>query len=114
VVDAGTKDALSGCVIRAAIEVHRALGPVLREAVDLQCLCIELEEAGLPVRTQVPVPVIHRGRTVPLGFRIGLLFADAIIVVVRAVASLNPVHEAQLLMNFHAPRLKDGLKRLVV
>jgi GxxExxY protein len=114
-------------VIRAAIAVHRTLGPGLLESLYLQCLCIELEEAGIQFRTQVPVPVVYRGRTVPLGFRMDLLVADAIIVEVKAVASLIPAHEGQLLtylrlsglrvgllMNFHAPLLKDGLRRLVV
>ncbi len=126
-MDTEARAALSGCVIRAAIEVHRVLGPGLLEAVYRQFLCIGLEEAGLPVRTQVPVPVAYRGRNVPLGFRMDLLVTEAIIVEVKAVASLIPAHEARLLtyprpsgirtgllMNVHAPRLKDGLKRLVV
>lgn len=118
---------LSGRVIRAAITVHRTLGGGLLESAYLHCLCIELEEAGIPYRTQVPVPVTYRGRTLPLGFRIDLLVNGSIIVEAKAVASLLPVHEAQLLtylrlsgirigllMNFHALRLKDGLKRVVV
>ena len=118
---------LSSHVIRSAIAVHRALGPGLLESLYLQCLCVELEEDGIAFRTQVPVPVVYRGRTVPLGFRMDLLVADSIIVEVKAVANLIPAHEAQLLtylrlsglrlgllMNFHAPLLKDGLRRLVV
>lgn len=118
---------LSERVIGAGIEVHRTLGAGLLESVYLACLALELELAGIPSRRQVALPVRYKGLAVPLGFRADLIVAETIVVEVKAVPAILPVHEAQLLtylrlsglrvgllMNFHAPRLKDGLKRLVL
>lgn len=116
---------LSERVIGAGIEVHRTLGAGLLESVYLACLALEL--AGIPSRRQVALPVRYKGLAVPLGFRADMIVAETIVVEVKAVPTILPVHEAQLLtylrlsglrvgllMNFHAPRLKDGLKRLVL
>lgn len=118
---------LSEWVIGAGIEVHRTLGAGLLESVYLACLALELELAGIPSRRQVALPVRYKGLAVPLGFRADMIVAETIVVEVKAVPAILPVHEAQLLtylrlsglrvgllMNFHAPRLKDGLKRLVL
>ena len=118
---------LSERVIGAGIEVHRTLGAGLLESVYLACLALELELAGIPSRRQVALPVRYKGLAVPLGFRADLIAAETIMVEVKAVPAILPVHEAQLLtylrlsglrvgllMNFHAPRLKDGLRRLVL
>ena len=92
------------------------------ESVYLACLGLELELVGISSRRQVVLPVRYKGLAVPLGFR-----ADMIVAEVKAVPTILPVHGAQLLtylrlsglgiglqMNLHAPRLKDGLKRLVL
>ena len=118
---------LSERVIGAGIEVHRTLGAGLLESVYLACLALELELAGIPSRRQVALPVRYKGLAVPLGFRADMIVAETIVVEVKAVPTILPVHEAQLLtylrlsglrvgllMNFHALRLKDGLKRLVL
>lgn len=118
---------LSEQVIGAGIEVHRTLGAGLLESVYLACLGLELELAGIPSRRQVALPVRYKGLAVPLGFRADMIVAETIVVEVKAVPTILPVHEAQLLtylrlsglrvgllMNFHAPRLKDGLKSVVL
>ncbi len=114
-------------VIGLAIEVHRTTGPGLPESVYSECLCLELAQAGIPFESQVMVPVIYGAPTIPLGFRADNVVANTIIVEIKAIASLLPSHEAQiitylrmsqirigLLMNFHAMRLKDGLRRFIV
>jgi hypothetical protein len=91
------------------------------------CLCIDLEDAGIPIQREVVLPAVWRGQTIPMGFRADIVVAGAVIVEVKGVAALLPAHEAQirtylrmsgirigLLMNFHAARLKDGLRRFVV
>ena len=137
------RNALSNRVIGLAIEVHRAIGPGLLETVYQECMCMELEDAGIPLQSQAIVPVQYKGRSIPLGFRstgfplhwasapLGfrsdIVVADAIILEIKAVAAIVPAHEARiltylrmsgkhlgLLMNFQAPRLKDGLKRFIV
>jgi GxxExxY protein len=118
---------LTNRIIGLAIEVHRTIGPGLLESVYAECLCDELAQAGIPFQPQAGVPVTYKGKTLPLGFRADILVADAIIVEVKAVAALLPAHDAQvltylrmshirvgLLMNFHAIRLTDGLRRFIV
>src|SRR5438270_160287 len=119
--------ALTERIIGLAIEVHRTVGPGLLESVYQGCLCLELEQAGISFQSEVMVPVVYKGQSIPLGFRADILAAGAVIVEIKAVAVLLPAHEAQLrtylrmsrirvglLMNFHAPRLKDGLMRFIV
>jgi GxxExxY protein len=113
-------------VIGAAIEVHRHLGPGLLEAAYEECLCHELSQAGLRFTRQTSVPVTYKGLKLNCGFRLDLLIEDLVIVEVKAVESLLPVHEAQLLtylklldtavgllINFHEPMLKTGIRRVV-
>jgi GxxExxY protein len=113
-------------VIGLAIEVHRATGPGLLESVYAACLCFELEQAGIPVLRQVVIPVFYKGMSIPLGFRADILVADTVILEIKAVPAFLPAHEAQLLtylrmsgiavgllLNFHAVRMKDGLRRFV-
>ena len=120
-------NALSNRVIGLAIEVHRTVGPGLLESVYQECLCIELEEAGIAFQSQVMVPVHYKARSVPMGFRSDIVVGDAIILEIKAVAAIVPAHEAQILtylrmsgkrlgfiMNFHAPRLRDGLRRFII
>jgi GxxExxY protein len=118
---------LSNRIIGLAIEVHRNVGPGLLESVYAECLADELGQAGIPFQREVSVPVTYKGKTLPLGFRADILVANTILVEIKAVVALLPAHDAQiltylrmsqipvgLLMNFHAIRLKDGLRRFVI
>lgn len=122
-----THRALTETVIGLAIEIHRTVGPGLLESVYRECLHIELERAEIPHVAEAVVPVTYKGHVIPLGFRADLIVDKAIVVEIKALSALTPAHDAQLLtylrmsqvrvgllMNFHAPRLKDGLRRLVV
>ena len=114
-------------VIGLAIDVHRTVGPGLLESVYVDAWGLELKHANIGFQSQVTVPVIYKGTTIPLGFRADVVVENAIILEIKAVAALLPAHEAQiltylrmsririgLLINFHAPRLKDGLRRFIV
>ena len=118
---------LTGRIIGLAIEVHRTVGPGLLESVYSECLADELAQAGIPFQREIMVPVVYKGRTLPLGFRADILVAKAVLLEVKAIATLLPAHDAQiltylrmsqievgLLMNFHAISLRDGLRRFVV
>jgi GxxExxY protein len=117
--------ALTERIIGLAIEVHRTIGPGLLESVYAECLCLELEGAAIPFQRQVMI--VYKGTSISLGFRTDILVADKVILEIKAVSAFMPAHEAQiltylrmsgirvgLLLNFHAPRLKDGLLRFVV
>lgn len=119
-------NAWSKVVIGAAIEVHKCLGPGLLESIYEDCLKIELEQRGLHVETQVDVPVIYKGIDTKKHFRLDMLIEDEIVVELKSVDVLLPVHEVQLvtylkltdkrlglLINFNVPILKDGIKRRV-
>ena len=85
-------------VIKAALTVHNELGPGLLESVYQECLRIELEEMGLNVKAEVQVPVIYRGREITQdGFRIDLLIEDTVVVELKSVEEVKPVHKKQLL-----------------
>ena len=96
-VTAGRVNAITESVIGAAIRVHRALGPGLLESVYLACLLHELRGARLSVRTQFPVPVHYLEVQLDCGYRVDAIVEDLVIVEVKAVAQLAPIHEAQLL-----------------
>jgi GxxExxY protein len=113
-------------IIGCAIEVHRHLGPGLLEATHEEALCVELEEAGLKYRRQLPVPVVYKGRTIG-EYRLDLMVEDAVIVEIKSVQRYDPVFEAQiltyprvtgkrigLLINFNSRLLKDGIKRYIL
>jgi GxxExxY protein len=113
-------------VIGAAIEVHRALGPGLLESAYEACLAFELAQRGLKVEPQKPLPVVYKEVHLDCGYRLDLLVENAVIVEIKAVESLAPIHQAQLLsylrlsgckvgllINFNVKVLKDGLRRLV-
>ncbi len=119
-------NSITGHIIGAAIEVHRTLGPGLLESAYQACLSFELRKLGLRVEEQKPVPVVYKDVKLDCGYRLDLLVEDAVIVEVKAVDQLVPIHDAQLLsylrltgkrvgllMNFHVLQLKDGLKRVV-
>ncbi len=117
---------LAHSIIGAAIEVHRALGPGLLESAYLKCLDKELRFLGLKVACEVEVPVIYRGELIGCHYRLDLLVEDAILIEVKSVEHLLPVHSAQvltylkltglkkaLLLNFNVPVLKAGLRSFV-
>lgn len=120
-------DDLSKQVIGCALEVHRALGPGLLESTYEQCLAHELSLVGLSFQLQHTLPVDYKGLRLDCGYRIDLLIEGALIVELKSVEQLLPIHEAQLLtylklahlrigllINFNVKRLKDGLKRFVL
>jgi GxxExxY protein len=113
-------------IIGLAIEVHRHTGPGLLESFYAAALCRELERAGIRVRREVGIPAIYKGEPLPLGFRADILVDETVILEIKAVPALLPAHDMQLqtylhmsglpvglLLNFHALRLKDGLRRFV-
>jgi GxxExxY protein len=113
-------------IIGAAIAVHRELGPGLLEAVYEECLSFELGLAGLPFSRQQPIPVVYRGTKLDCGYRADLIVCSRVIIEIKAIASLAPIHEAVmltylrlsgckigLLINFHSTVLKDGVHRFV-
>ncbi len=117
---------ISGQIVDAAMKVHTALGPGLLESAYEVCLAHELRKRGLKVLTQVTLPVVYDGVKIDAGYRLDLLVEDAVIVELKAVANVLPIHEAQLLsylklsgcklgllINFHVLHLKDGIKRIV-
>jgi len=119
-------DQISRRIIGAAIEVHRHLGPGLLESAYQSFLAYELKQLGLRVEEQKPLPLVYKQVKLDCGYRIDLAVEDDIIVEIKAIEKLLPIHEAQilsylrlakkrvgLLMNFHVPVLKDGLKRIV-
>ncbi|HOU88679.1 MAG TPA: GxxExxY protein [Verrucomicrobiota bacterium] len=114
-------------VIGLAMQVHRELGPGLLESAYEECLVYELRAAGFVIDQQKPCPVRYRGVVLECGYRIDIVVADALIVEVKSVQELLPVHRAQiltymkldqkplgLLINFNVPLLKDGIERLIV
>ena len=121
-----THNELSSLVIKAAITVHRALGPGLLESVYQVCLLAELKSMGLRVEEQVAVPIVYRGERLANELLIDLLVEDRIIVEIKAVEELHPIHTAQLLtylkltnkklgllINFNTTKLIDGLERVM-
>ncbi len=117
---------LSNDVIGAAIEVHKDLGPGLLETTYELSLQYELKLRGIQSERQLSLPVVYKGLVVPDAYRIDLLVEDCLVIELKAVAALTPVHSAQLLtylrmsenhlgllINFHNIRLVDGIKRLV-
>ena len=117
----------SGEVVDAAMDAHSALGPGLLENVYEQCLAFELIQRGLKVEKQVPVSVLYKNVQMDIGFRIDLLVGDCLIVELKAVEQLLPIHEAQiftylrltgsrvgLLLNFNVLSMKKGIKRIIL
>lgn len=118
--------ALTSKIIGAAITVHQELGPGLLESVYQTCLAIQLQEDGLSIKTEVPVPVIYRNRTInDHGFRLDILVEDQIVLELKSVEKTQPVHIKQLLsylrlankplgllINFNELLVKDGITRV--
>jgi GxxExxY protein len=117
---------VSGQIIAAAIKVHKNLGPGLLESSYEACLFYELEQLGLKVRKQVPMPLVYESVQLDVGYRIDLLVEDKVVVEVKSVDALNDVHLAQvltylklsklklgLLINFNVMQVVKGVKRVV-
>jgi len=118
---------VSEAVIGAAIQVHRHLGPGLLESAYEACLCRELELRGISFEGQKPLPVEYKGESVDCGYRLDLVVEGLVIVEIKAVDALLPIHQAQLLtylrltglrlgllLNFNVPVLTQGIRRVVV
>ena len=118
---------LSEQIIGAAIEVHRHLGPGLLESAYHRCLVHELGLRGLSVRTEVSLGIDYKGIRLASGYRLDIVVENKIVVEVKAVDALAPIHQAQLLtylrlggyqlgllVNFNVPVLREGIKRLVL
>jgi GxxExxY protein len=120
-------DELSRKVIGCAIEVHRNLGPGLLESTYRQCLACELSHAGIPFQMEVPLPVRYKETLLGCGYRIDLLVSGDLVVEIKCVETLLPIHQAQILtylrlskipvgliINFNVTKLQNGIKRFVL
>jgi len=118
---------LTGVIIGAAIEVHKILGPGLLESAYHLCLARELQIHGVPFRYKWPLPLVYKGLQIEKSYNVDLLIADSIVVEVKSIATLAPIHEAQLLtymrlggwkvgllLNFNEVVLKSGIRRRVL
>jgi GxxExxY protein len=118
------KDPLTGAVIGAAIEVHRHLGPGLLESAYEACLAHELGQQGVGYRLQVPLPVKYKGASLDCGYRIDMVVENRLLLELKAIEQVLPIHTAQiltymrlasidtgLLINFNVTRLVDGVQR---
>jgi GxxExxY protein len=119
-------DDITRAIIGSAIQVHATLGPGLLESAYRVCLHEELVLKGLRVEVETPIPFTYRGRRIDVGYRIDLLVEDRVLVELKALTKVLPVHEAQLLsylrlggypvgllINFHVLLLRDGIRRMV-
>lgn len=122
-----SRDPLTEKVIGCAIEVHRILGPGLLESAYQRCLLLEPRLAGLAVEAEMPMPVRYKDEVLDCGYRADMLIAKSLILELKAVEEILPIHQAQiltymklagihlgLLINFHQSRLIDGLKRFIL
>jgi GxxExxY protein len=118
---------LTELIIGAAIEVHRALGPGLLESAYQECLARELSLRQIPCEREKPLLLEYKGAKLECGYRLDFVVANAVVLEIKAADSLLPIHQSQLLtymklggwkvgllINFHVPMLKKGIKRLVL
>ncbi len=121
------RDPITALVIGAAIEVHRVLGPGLLESAYEECLCHELSLRSIAFQRQLVLPVDYKGVRLDCGYRLDIVLPGKLIIEVKAVEALAPIHDAQLLtylklsgirtgllLNFNVPLLRDGIRRLVL
>jgi len=114
-------------IIGAAIEVHKSIGPGLLESAYEECLAHEMQLRGLDFERQLPLPVVYKGAKLDCGYRLDFLVENAVVLELKAVTALEPIHKAQLLtylklggwtvgllINFNVVVLKNGLKRVVL
>ena len=120
-------NSLTEQIIGAAIEVHRVLGPGLLESAYEECLCYELALRRLPFERQLPLVIEYKGLKLDCGYRLDLVVAKSVVVEIKAVEALLPIHDAQLLtylklggwkigllINFNVSVLKDGIRRRIL
>jgi GxxExxY protein len=121
-----TEEEIGRTIIGAAIKVHSAVGPGLLESAYETCLLYELEKQNLPVKRQVLISIRYEDLTIDNGYRIDLLVGERVVVELKAVETVLPVHRAQLLsylrlggfklgylLNFHVAHMRDGIARIV-
>ena len=117
---------LTSLIVQAAIRVHKTLGPGLLESAYLLCLCFELSSNGVTIETQKALPLVYRAMRIDCAYRVDLIVGGQVIVEVKAMESLAPIHGQQLytylrisdcrvglLLNFGARTMKEGIKRVV-
>jgi GxxExxY protein len=117
---------ISGQIVDAAMKVHSALGPGLLESAYEACLSYELSKRGLRVQRQAELPVTYEGIRIDVGYRIDLLVEGVVVIEIKSLSELAPIHKAQLLtylklsdrrvgflINFNVEQLKDGIKHMV-
>ena len=122
-----TTDIITQKVIGCAIEVHRQLGPGLLESSYENCLIYELQQIGIKAVSQIELPVSYKGMEIDAGYRLDILIPDLLIIELKAIDKLAPIHSAQLitylklsgiktglLINFNVTKLVDGIKRISV
>jgi GxxExxY protein len=120
------EDEVTEKIIGSAIEVHRTLGPGLLESIYEECLVVELGLRGMRVERQKTIPIAYKGRRIAADLKIDMLVENQVVVELKAVEKLLPVHDAQLLtylrltgkavgllINFNVPLLKEGVRRFV-
>jgi GxxExxY protein len=120
-------EAAARLCVNAAVTVHKRLGPGLLETVYEQCLAHELRKAQAPHRRQATLPILYDGLTLDAGYRVDLLVDESLVVAVKSVQALAPIHEAQmltylklsglrlgLLLNFNVVLMKEGIRRFVL
>jgi GxxExxY protein len=125
-MDREALDRITLAIIQAAIEVHKILGPGLLENLYRECLVFELSERGLKVIAEEPIPIFYRGKLLNGKYKIDLFVEDAVVVELKAVEAVLPVHCAQvltylrlteksvgLLLNFNVSYLRQGVRRIV-
>lgn len=119
-------DHITGKIIGAAIRIHSTLGPGLLESAYRACVVKELEGCGLNVQSEVQLPIVYNGLRIDAGYRLDVVVQNTVVIEIKAIASVLPVHKAQLLsyltlgaypvgllINFHVLRLKHGITRMV-
>jgi GxxExxY protein len=125
-VDPAEFQNITGRILSAAIEVHRTLGPGLLESIYMPCLQFELTARQLRFIAQRSMPITYKGMSMDASYRIDLIVEDVVVVEVKSVTGILPLHQAQLLtymtltnspigllINFNVPRLTDGVKRML-
>lgn len=121
-----TENQISKIIVEGALKVHKALGPGLLESAYEECLFYELTRTGLKVEKQKPLPLIYEDIKLDCGYRLDIIIENKVIIEIKAVDALHPVHMAQmltylklsncklgLLINFNVELIKNGIKRIV-
>ena len=117
---------ISKVIIGCAIEVHKQLGPGLLESAYQECLCFELEQSGLKIQREKPMPIVYKEIKLDHGYRMDIVVEDKVVIEIKTVEELNDIHKAQvltylklggyrlgLLINFQVALFKNGLKRII-